>query len=304
MIRINLLKEVYRKKRKPVLDNKKITAITIFAGLCLIFTGGIIGFLHLRNSSPPKLHQEEVVTDYSPSSHLKPGMIEDIVHEINDSREKSIKEGILNIPYQDMSFVEQVNYEVAFGKNVVTMLSRVVPSGIGLNSLELTNFQTVYAHGVGKTKELIASTFNDLKKEKINLLQPPYSYIASDAKNGFKFVVTCKTDFGLNLSDPFQAVDHLGSREELSSILKNIVKIADENRIKFSEPRQISAERVGQYRRFIYKVEGSGIYKDFVRLVLDLYNEQVACAFKKLNIKAKTRSSVIINAELLLTVKD
>lgn len=312
MIRINLLKEVGKKKRTPVLNSKKIVVAAMAAGICIVVVGGIFFVQNLKKTpikpkAPVAAVQtpEKVVDDYKPSVPLKPGMIEDIVHEISDSRTKALKEGVLNISYSEMSFVEKINYEVAYGKNVFTTLSRAVPSGIGLNSLEITNFQTVYAHGAGKTRELIASTFNELKKDKITLLQQPYSYITSDPQiGGYKFVVTCKPDYGLNLSDPFQAVDYLSSRESLDSILKKIVKIATQKGLKISSPKQLSAERVGEYRRFIYQIDGSGSYKDFVGLVFDLYNEQVVCAFKKVNIKAKTDPSVKISAELLITVKD
>ena len=86
---------------------------------------------------------------YSASSAAN--MVEEVVKEVNDSRLKFRESGVLDLPYDQLSFAERINYELLFPKNVCEMLSRVIPAGIGLKSLEIDNFQTVYAVGLGRT---------------------------------------------------------------------------------------------------------------------------------------------------------
>ena len=303
MVRINLLKNTSRKRsnRKPFLSVKVAALITVVA---VLISGG--GFLWRTVSRKPESVEAlpQRVSDFKPSTHAKSNIVEEVVRELNDSRSRSIKSGILDIPYQDMTFSERVNYEVLFCKNVFEMLSRVIPSGIGLKTLDIDNFQTIYAVGMGDTKELVTSTFTALKNEKLQLLQKPYSYITSNAGKGFRFVVTCKTEYGLDAADPFQAINHIPAREDLAGLVRKISDIATLNDVTFRTPSQISAEKVGAYRRFVYQFSGTSTYKDFVRLILQLHKDRIPCAFKKVNLKARNGSVVQIDADILITLKE
>ncbi|MCO6746508.1 hypothetical protein KQH42_30365, partial [Streptomyces sp. CHA1] len=79
----------------------------------------------------------------------------------------------------------------------------------------------------------------------------------------------------------------------------------EENRVKFrSSPRRVSVERVGDYRRVIYRAEGESTYRDFHQFVLALYNEKVPCAFKKISLDAKSGTTIKVATEVLFTVKN
>ncbi|NLG16158.1 MAG: PilN domain-containing protein [Fibrobacter sp.] len=305
MVRINLLKNPSRSKQKKKLPVKAVSsvALIIAAGVCITF------FVKQQLSQRPKASAKELVsrkevevTAYKPPAPVKSKIIEEVVREMNDS---DTRKGILEIPYQEMAFSERVNYEVLFGKRIFEMLSRAVPDGIGLKTLELENFQTLYALGISNSKERITEAFNTLRQEQMELLPKPHSYIASDQGNGYRFVVTCKAELGNDHADQFQAMDHLLSRAELPVVLKKISDLAAKCDVKFKpDPLQLSAERVGAYRRFVYRFSGTSTYKDFVRLVLRLHNDKVPCAFKKITIKAKTESLTDVSAEVLLTFKE
>jgi hypothetical protein len=307
MIRINLLKNAIQKKALKVQmpSTARLKLISIIVAVVLIVGGGT-GYLFVlkkpaKSVKPPSAL---VATGFKPSTHASSNIIEDVVREVNDAQQIS-HPGLLQISYEDMSPSERIIYEVLFGKTTFEMLSRVIPDGIGLKTLEIDNFQTVYAVGLGESREIITSTFSALKNERLELLSQPYSYIAPNAGKGYRFVVTCKTGFGLDLADPFQAIDHLVSRQELSGLLKKIKVMAIDSEVGFNnEPEQVSAEKAGTYRRFIYRFSGECTYKNFVSFVFRLHKEQVPCAFKKVNIKALSGLNIGVDIEVLLTLKE
>jgi hypothetical protein len=188
---------------------------------------------------------------------------------------------------------------------VFQLLSRAIPSGIGLKLLEVENFLTVYATGIGPTKDLISSTFNALKKENLEILPQPHSYITANGSKGYKFVVTCKTDFGIDHSENFQPWEHIGTRDDIPFLLKKITDISVANKVRLKgKPSQISAEDVGLYRRYVYSFKGKSDYKNFVSFVLELYKEKIPCAFKRVALKAGDGAVIDIDLEILLTLKE
>jgi len=229
-------------------------------------------------------------------------MIENVVRELgNESR--AVKK--FDAAYEDMSAVEKINYEVLFGRNSFELVTRSVPQGVRLRTVEIEDFRTVYINGVSPAKEMVQELFSAFRREKGEILPRPYSHIKDDASGGFQFVVTAKPRFGLELDDPFQALDHLGFRESLTANLRKFSNLARGNNFKMrAAPSQISVDRVGSYRRIVYRVEGESTYRDFHKFVLALYDEKVPCAFKKIKLTAKNNDAVHVSAEILFTVKE
>ncbi len=301
MLKINLIKSKTGKKKVTQRAIPK-KAIVLSVLILVVLSGGAFFLINFQGKKSEPVSRIPVSNDYQSSTHSPDKAIEDIVKEVND--QKSASPGLLDIAYNDMAFNERVNYEVLHTKKVLEMLSRTFPEGIGLRKLEISKFQTVYAVGLGDTKELIGQTFNSLRKERVELLPKPYSFITSDHK-GYRFIVTLKTNYGLDFADRFQAIDHLVSRELLSDQLKRVGKIAlrDDINIK-SEPKQQDVEVVGGYRRYVYRFKAECTYKDFVRFVMDLNSEQIPCAFKEISINALVGSTIGVDAQILITVKN
>lgn len=307
MIRINLAR-----KRTPAHPSGMHFSVPrwlfiVVPTVLIVSGGGYFGWrkLHTR----PVVQVEEPAPaeaePFTPSTYSKADIVEDVVREMAGERAAAGMKETLDLSYSDLSFLEKVNYEVLFGKNVFSMLSRVVPSGIGLRSLETDNFQTVYAVGLGTSRELVSSTFIALKTEKLELLSRPYSYITENNGDGYRFVVTCKINFGLDLTDPFQASDYLPTKDDLPILTKRVVRIGDSTGVSFKGmPRRLDAERVGAYRRFHYGIGGRTTYNDFVKFLLALYEEKIPCAFKKINLKALSGSAVDIDLKFIITVKE
>ncbi|HEX2959477.1 MAG TPA: hypothetical protein VHO70_21765 [Chitinispirillaceae bacterium] len=304
MIRINLLKSTSRKKSKPAVKVSPVIPVIILL-VILLGTGGYFGYKMMPGLLKPKKSIKPAVVVSVPPPvpvHSGPNMIEEVVKEVGEEHDEQRK---LNIPYAEMTFLEKVNYEVAYGRTVFQLLSRAIPSGIGLKLLEVDNFLTVYATGIGQTRELISSTFNALKSEHLEILPQPHSYITANGNKGYKFVVTCKTGFGIDHSDSFQPWEHIGTRDDIPFLLKRISDISSANNVRFSrKPSQISAEDVGLYRRYIYNFKGKGDYKNFVSFILGLYNEKIPCAFKRVALKAGDGAVIDIDLEILLTLKE
>lgn len=284
-----------------------ITGIVIAAAAAaamVAFGRNYLTKLRTAKSKPPAA-QVSAPTSFTPSTYKKSDIVEDVVREISSERAAGVTRRSLDLPYDELSFLEKVNYEVLFGKNVFKLLSRAVPQGIGLRSLEVDNFQTVYAVGLGTTRELVSSTFIALKSEKLELLPQPFSYITSNNGDGYRFVVTCKTKFGLDLADPFQASDHLPAREDLPVLKKKIISLGEEAGVLWSGgPLQLDAEKIGAYRRFHYRCRGTAAYNDFVKFMISLHANKIPCAFKKVNMKALNGSAVEIESHLIFTARE
>jgi hypothetical protein len=257
-----------------------------------------------RADLPPPVPRENAPDAARPSSQVRSNMVENVVRELG-SESRAVNR--LNTPYQEMTTVEKINYEVLFGRNVFDMITKNTPPGIRFRSLEIEDFQTVYFSGAGISRRMVEEMFVSFRDEHGDLLPRPYSHIKDDPEaNGyFSFVVTHKPRFGLEVSDPFQALDHLGFRDGLPGHLRNFSRIAGANNFRMSAaPSQMTAERVGNYRRVIFRATGMSTYKDFHQFVLALYNEKVPCAFKRVSMTPVRDEQVRVNLEILFTVRE
>lgn len=312
MIRINLLKAPAKKKKtaKSARSGKPALAVVVVILLIAAFAGAAIISVTMLLARHRASHQQPVVvvpipTQFKPSTHVNPNMVEDVVKEVAEEHSRTIASGFLDIAYSDMSTAEKINYEVLHLKYVTEMLTHAVPGGLGLKHLDVDDFQTVYAVGLGSTRDQVSGMFASLKKERLDVLEPPYSYIKANDDQGYRFVVTCKTRFGLDLVDPFQAIDYLPSRDDVPMLAKKMAQCAIENGIAMTgAPTQVSAEKIGPYRRISYRMSGSCSYKDFVRFVMQLYKDKLPCAFKKLSLTARNGNSVDLSAECIFTARD
>ena len=308
MIRINLVKKSTHKEPIGIRFSFPRWLIIAVVIVTIALLGGIGGKYLLQKISSAKTPHPVVQTQpssFTPSTYKKTDIVEDVVREVARERASEGRGQQLDLHYNDLSFLEKVNYEVLFGKNIFSMLSRAVPLGIGLKTLEVDNFQTVYAVGLGTSRELVSSTFIALKSEQLELLPQPYSYITSNNGDGYRFVVTCKATFGLDLTDPFQANDYLPTRDDLPMLRTKIIRMGKETGVFFSgKPTKISAEKIGAYRRFHYRFHGTTTYNDFVKFLLKLHTNKVPCAFKKVDLKAQSGSKVAIETQVIFTVRE
>jgi hypothetical protein len=310
MIRINLLNHTAEKHPTKGRNRGKVFIVAaILAGVGICIWGGSIGFRSYRTHRTIAAPEVKQIAQkgLTPSTYLKANMVEEVVKEVNDSRLKLRESGVLDLPYDQLSFSERINYELLFTKNVCEMLSRIVPAGVGLKSLEIDNFQTVYAVGLGPTKDIVQDMLVSLKKEKVTVLAPPYSFIKPAWKEGFRFAFSCKTNFGLNLTDPLVdgSLARLPSREALPGILDKFAKLAKQNQVTITKKiSQVSSEKVGSYYRMFYQWSGTASYKDFVQFILGLYDAKLVGAFKRCTLTAKSSSVVVIESQLVVTAKE
>jgi hypothetical protein len=306
MIRINLLKEAPVKRAgKP----RNLTPLIIVACVIAVVAGGAGVFWKFRSVVLPKPHKEEtapfaVKKESAPSTYSQQQIVEDVVKEVSDANQKLTKTGTLSLPYGELSFAEKVNYEILFAKNIAELLGRAVPGGIGLRSLEADNFQTLYAVGLGPNRDLIQSMVATLKNERVEILPPPYSFIKPNDGKSFKFAFSCKPEFGLNLADP--TIDAaFPPKEDLTSVVASFERDAKENGIAITaRPKQVASEKVGGLYRNYYQWTGNGTYKNFVKLVMHLYQTNAKCAFKRISLVALSGANLKIESQILLTTRE
>jgi len=264
---------------------------------------------HVAKALPPPVPKAESKA-VKPSSQVRTNMVEDVVKEFaNDGSVATDGSAApmpskLDTPYEQMPLAEKINYEALFARNVFDMVTRCMSPGIRLKELAVDSFQTVSANGSG-ARMMIEEMFASFKNERGEVLPKPYSYIKDGEGNNFAFAIVQKPNYGLQVGDPFQALEHLTFKEGLSLTLRNFSRLAGDCNFKMSAaPSQISVDKAGDYRRVVYKAVGMSTYGDFHKLIRTLYNEKIPCAFKKISMVPVKDEQIRVTAEVLFTVKE
>lgn len=299
MIRINLMKG---RRSKPEKHGHAARNIVIVCAAAALAAGG--AFLAWNNRAlfmPSPVSEQPVVVkkEIAPSTFSRSRIVEEVIKEVSDSRQKLS----LSVPYGELSFAQKINYEILFAKNVADLIARAVPAGIGLRSLETDNFQTVYAVGLCSSKDLIQSMLATLKNEGVTLLPPPYSFIKPNEDHSFRFVITCKVEFGLKGAD--QVADSpVPTNNNLPAIIKKYEQCMKESSISFSKGlTHVSTEKVGSYYRHVYQWTGKGSYANFTKMIMRLYDMKMVCAFKNISLVAMSGSTLAIDSHVILTTR-
>jgi hypothetical protein len=307
MVRINLLRTTTSQKSKKGVKtsskkNYNIIVITII--IALLASGSIWYFISKPVQKTEVVKATREKTDFVPSTHVKPNMIEDVISEVNAERNQRVGGALVNLSYDEMSFSEKITYEVVFTEKVFDRLSSLIPPGVGFKTLQIDNFNTLYAVGIGGTQDLVNQTFANLKAD-LGLLSQPYSSIAQNGNRGFRFVVTCKPAFGVDYTASFQAIDFLFTKEQLTRKIAQFKEMATQNNLTSKNlPSSITMDKIGEYRRFEYEWKCNGSYKSFVAFVNAMYNEKYPCAFKSIHITANNNVNVSIDTRFIITVKE
>jgi len=243
-----------------------------------------------------------VKDDFVPSSIVSSHIVEEVVGDLTDSKDKLNRRGILNLPYEQLSFIEKVNYEIHYAKNIFDLLSRAAFSGIDFNSVQVSSFKSLQGVGICSSKDHVIQFFKALKKEKIELFPKPKTQIRKSGA-GYKFTIDSNTKFGLNLEAPFLlGPEDILTYKDLSVTVNNMVNAAQESGLHLqSEPRQKEAFFVGDYRRFRYRISGTSSYNAFISFVNSLYARHIPCAFEELKLTALNNASVQIEADIIFT---
>ncbi len=172
MIRINLLNERQAPAMHVPRGLGKILVVAAIAVAAAAAGGALWTFRASLLPKPGPREKQEITVNAAaaPSTFAKSGMLEDVVKEVSDVGQKISADGILRLPYNELSFTEKIDYEVLFAKEIVELLGKAVPAGIGLRELDADNFQTVYAVGLAPSRELVESVFSTLKANDVTLL--------------------------------------------------------------------------------------------------------------------------------------
>jgi len=203
--------------------------------------------------------------------------------------------------YYPTSAEEYVNYGALFTRNFFDMLSRCMPPGIRLQSLSMSDFSFVSFEGSG-TVEAKDKMYVALNGERRGGRLEKNSWgVLGNKKSGFE--INYMTNFGAQVKDPFQALEHLDS---LSVTLKKFSRIAAESKFKLSSaPSQLSADENGGYTWMVYtyKVAGTSTYGNFHKFINKLYNEKIPCAFETVNMASVKDDEFKVAAEVFFIVK-
>jgi hypothetical protein len=60
----------------------------------------------------------------------------------------------------------------------------------------------------------------------------------------------------------------------------------------------VSGQKAKQFRRYLYRLQGSTSYAAFAKFLGDLHSKNVACAFTKLRLSGRSSSRLSLSAEL------
>ena len=192
----------------------------------------------------------------------------------------------------------------SFAKNVLQILTRAVPEGIGFSTLSIDSFQKVSAHGIAQGREQVTSLFTNLRREKFEISTPPRSTIRRGGGKGFRFSFSCEVPLGTNPAESWLLTDHLESRQQLGAYIKTFSRLASRNGVVLSHGlTHIKSYKTGPWRRSVYHLSGKGSYRNFVKFVLDGQQTRLPCAFSMIMLRARTGGSVDISADVVFTTR-
>ncbi len=304
MVRINLLKTPGKKRsasRKVPMRMVILPVATLAAGLVvgLAVWGGIRLFSRPDSKAPVRVA--------APNKQKGPmNIVEEVVREVHEVR-SGTGGGVLRLPYSELSFPEQVNYEINFGKSAIGLMNRIVPEEVEFRRLEFKGFEALYGVGVAGTREAVSSFLGDLRaSDGAELLPQPYTNIVR--KNSrYQFVFSCRKQFGVNYRAPFfdLGLEFLPARSALNGTIGTILETARESGVTPSgEMKRISAEPLAEYRRFRYSFTARTTYKNAVQFVNTLYDNRVPCAFEHIELIAETDDVLKLESVVLITTLD
>lgn len=306
MIRINLLKDSKPKKAGGLnLPSDLLKKVSIGAGSIL---GLIIVFVIVKAFifGPKKGEDVEyLVRDaYDPSSHLSKDVIEETVRDEKRHGDQIDKRGILRIPYSDMSFVEQVNFENHFAKSVIDLLQRNVSSGVDFRGVSFSDYTYLKGNGRSDSKSQINSVLKNLRNDNVTFLPKPETSITK-LKEGFSFKISSIYKPGLDSKAKFKIYkDDIPDYEDIDIIIKRIIDACEEGGLDIKNgPAKNSAEVKAGFRRLTYKVTCNGSYRSFASFVNKMYQQQIPCSVKSASLKAVKTGSLRMNLEIMITTK-
>jgi hypothetical protein len=330
MIRINLIATA-PKKRMPVRlpAGAIVKTLIVLVVLAAVGISALYTIRFLRNRPPKALvakttekrvaaekpaktatplgkpSETPVTTEFEPSTHVQQKMVEEVVSDAPATADKGAASVLASLTYHEMSRGEQINYELTFTKNILQILTRAVPEGIGFSTFSIDSFQTVSAKGFAPTREQVTSLFGNLRQEKFELSNPPHSSIRSTGNKGYQFTFTCEVPLGSNPMDPWLLTDHLESRLQLGPFVKTFVRLASQNGVALAHGlTHIKTYKTGSWRRSVYHLSGKGSYRNFVRFVMQLHQNRIPCSFSAIYLRARSNGSVDISADVVLTTRE
>lgn len=305
MILINLAKQPVHSRqpfRVEAIPMRVVKSVTIGASLllCIILMYYLYKYSFLMRDTKETV--APIVDDYTPSVQTSPQVVEEIVPEKNTTVDKLQTKGMLTIPYEKLSFIEKVNYEIHFTKNVLELLGRVVVKGVDFKTITLNSFTTVSGVGLSKSREKVTEIFTNLREEKMTILPKPLSQI-NPVADGYQFTISSQVDFGLNLESPFLlSVENLLSPTDVEAIIKRMVETARDDSIEIIEnPIQEQTSVDGKFRRFYYRFSGKTSYNNFANFVVNLYRKKIPIAFAELKLVAIKVNVLKVDARILIT---
>ena len=303
MIRINLLKQPAKKKLKRLKVSPKVFIIPgSVVGIVIVCFGIWWAIKYFGLFSGEKKQQDIVKDDYAPSTFVSSNVVEDVVDDKFDTKDKLTERGLQDYPYEKLSFIEKVNYEIHFAKNICDLLKTIQP-GVDFNSIQADSFSTLKGIGVANSKQKLVNLFKSLKEhKKVELYPKPQSRFSRNG-NTYSFHILCKTEFGLNLEAPFLIdAEEVLDYDEVNLLVKRVMDVAEDEGVSIkSGPDRIDASLLDGYRRIRYTFSGVSSYNTFVTFINSLYNRHIQCAFEKLKLTALSENSLKIDADIIFT---
>jgi hypothetical protein len=193
----------------------------------------------------------------------------------------------------------KISNDIAFVKNVLGKLTEAAPEGIGFGTLSIDSFSTVTGVGTAATRELVSSFFLNLRREQLNVLGHPDSYIGHNDGEGYSFVFVCKPSFGDAPTGPLRSRNNLVSRNRLPKVIKMFSKTAARNHLFLQKGLSRKAvKKTGGYVHNVYRLSCSGTYRNFIAFVLELDQARMLCAFAAVRLSARSAAAVDISADV------
>ncbi|MBN2188551.1 MAG: hypothetical protein JW699_03775 [Chitinispirillaceae bacterium] len=187
--------------------------------------------------------------------------------------------------------------DIAFVNHVLKRLAEAVPEGIGFGTLTIDSGAVVTGVGTAETRDLVSSLFLNLRREQMNVLGHPDSYIGDNDGKGYSFVFVCRPSFGDAPADMLRSRNNLVPQSSLPRVIKTFSRTAARNHLFLkSGLSRTAVKKTGGYVHNIYRFSCTGTYRNFTTFVLELERARMLCAFSAVRFTARSEAAVDISA--------
>lgn len=285
MIYVNLLKQ-----RPPVnLNSVKEPVPFKRIAISALLVGGVIAgsvLFFTREKTP--IIKDVAVVPVETSKVESPTNEDPLVDSVTE--QKDSKNSMVRSSYSEMSMIERFNYEHAYAEKLFQEIAQISAEDIDYSTISMKNYQTIVSEGNAASEPSIVNLFVALKSDYWQIEPKPASLFRS-LGTGFQF--RFEGAYNANISASEKTVisqNSIPPMEKLQSMKDSLNSVLSKTAVnKPNSLELLDTEVEGNYRHYLYTVNGEGSYTDFRSFLAAIKSTPLPASVSDAELKADSQ---------------